>query len=58
MSNKCFTVLVENCRCVHPLEWDHAEELITTLGAVGGIAEVGGLRKNSPSVGGRRFVSF
>jgi ADP-ribose pyrophosphatase len=31
MSNKCFTVLVENCRCVHPLEWDHAEELITTL---------------------------
>jgi len=31
MSNKCFTVLVENCQCVHPLEWDHAEELITTL---------------------------
>jgi 8-oxo-dGTP pyrophosphatase MutT (NUDIX family) len=31
MSNQCFTVLVENCRCVHPLEWDHAEELITTL---------------------------
>jgi 8-oxo-dGTP pyrophosphatase MutT (NUDIX family) len=31
MSNKCYTVLVENCRCVHPLEWDHAEELVTTL---------------------------
>jgi len=31
MSNKCYTVLVENCRCVHPLEWDHAEELITKL---------------------------
>lgn len=31
MSNICYTVLVENCRCVHPLEWDHAEELSTTL---------------------------
>jgi ADP-ribose pyrophosphatase len=31
MSNTCYTVLVEDCRCVHPLEWDHAEELITTL---------------------------
>ena len=31
MSNTCYTVMVENCRCVHPLEWDHAEELITRL---------------------------
>ena len=31
MSNTCYTVLVENCHCVHPLEWDHAEELITKL---------------------------
>jgi 8-oxo-dGTP pyrophosphatase MutT (NUDIX family) len=31
MSNRCYTVLVEGCRCVHPLEWDHAEELATTL---------------------------
>ncbi|HXT10945.1 MAG TPA: NUDIX hydrolase [Candidatus Angelobacter sp.] len=31
MSNRCFTVLVENCRCVHPLEWDHSEELDTKL---------------------------
>ena len=29
MSNVCYTVLVENCACVHPTEWDHAEELIT-----------------------------
>lgn len=31
MSNTCYTVMVENCRCVHPLEWDHSEELITRL---------------------------
>ena len=31
MSNKCFTVLVENCRCIHPLQLDHGEDLITRL---------------------------
>jgi len=31
MSNTCYTVMVENCHCVHPLEWDHAEELVTRL---------------------------
>jgi 8-oxo-dGTP pyrophosphatase MutT (NUDIX family) len=31
MSNTCFTVLVENCRCVHPVEFDHSEDLITRL---------------------------
>ena len=31
MSNTCFTVLVENCRCVHPVEFDHGEDLITRL---------------------------
>jgi ADP-ribose pyrophosphatase len=31
MSNTCYTILIENCRCVHPLEWDHAEELVTRL---------------------------
>jgi 8-oxo-dGTP pyrophosphatase MutT (NUDIX family) len=31
MSNTCFTLLVENCRCVHPVEFDHAEDLITRL---------------------------
>lgn len=40
MSNICYTVLVENCRCVHPLEWDHAEELVTTLVP---LAEIPGL---------------
>jgi len=31
MSNTCFTILVENCRCAHPVEFDHGEDLITRL---------------------------
>jgi 8-oxo-dGTP pyrophosphatase MutT (NUDIX family) len=31
MSNTCFTVLIENCRCVHPVEFDHGEDLLTRL---------------------------
>ncbi len=31
MSNTCFTVTVENCRCVHPVEFDHGEDLVTRL---------------------------
>jgi 8-oxo-dGTP pyrophosphatase MutT (NUDIX family) len=31
MSNTCFTVMVENCRCVHQVEWDHGEDMITRL---------------------------
>ena len=40
MSNTCFTVIVENCRCVHPVEFDHGEDLITRLVPV---AEIPGL---------------
>ncbi len=40
MSNTCYTVMVEECQCVHPLEWDHAEDLITRLVP---LAEVPGL---------------
>jgi ADP-ribose pyrophosphatase len=31
MSNTCFTVMLENCRCVHPVQWDHGEDLATRL---------------------------
>ena len=31
MSNTCFTVLIENCQCVHPVQFDHAEDLVTQL---------------------------
>lgn len=40
MSNTCYTVMVDNCRCVHPLEWDHAEELITRLVPLSEIPEL------------------
>lgn len=40
MSNICYTVMVENCRCVHPLEWDHAEELITRLVPIAEVPEL------------------
>jgi 8-oxo-dGTP pyrophosphatase MutT (NUDIX family) len=31
MSNTCFTVLIEDCRCVHPVAFDHGEDLVTRL---------------------------
>ena len=31
MNNRCFTVLIENCRCKHPIELDHGEDLLTRL---------------------------
>ncbi len=31
MSNTCFTVLVENCKLVHSVEFDHGEDLATRL---------------------------
>src|ERR1043166_3819581 len=31
MSNKCFTVLIENCRSMHPVEFDSGEDLLTRL---------------------------
>jgi ADP-ribose pyrophosphatase len=31
MSNRFYTVLVEDCQCHHPLEWDHTEDIITRL---------------------------
>lgn len=30
-SNMCFTVLVENCHCLHPVQFDHGEDLVTRL---------------------------
>lgn len=31
MSNTCYTVLVENCRLRHAVEFDHGEDLVTRL---------------------------
>ena len=40
MSNTCFTVLVENCRCIHPVEFDHGEDLITRLVPISDIPQL------------------
>jgi len=31
MSNTCHTVLIEDCRLVHPVEFDHGEDIVTRL---------------------------
>jgi 8-oxo-dGTP pyrophosphatase MutT (NUDIX family) len=31
MSNTCFTVLIEQCQCLHPVMFDHGEDLVTRL---------------------------
>jgi len=31
MSNVCYTVIVENCRCLHPVQFDHGEDILTRL---------------------------
>jgi 8-oxo-dGTP pyrophosphatase MutT (NUDIX family) len=40
MSNTCYTLMVEDCRRAHPVEWDSGEELMTRLVP---IADVPGL---------------
>ena len=31
MSNTCFTVMVENCQCIHTVQFDHGEDILTRL---------------------------
>ena len=31
MSNTCYTVQIENCRCLHPVQFDYSEDLVTRL---------------------------
>jgi ADP-ribose pyrophosphatase len=40
MSNTCFTVMIENCRCVHPVEFDHGEDIATRLVPVSDVARL------------------
>jgi 8-oxo-dGTP pyrophosphatase MutT (NUDIX family) len=40
MSNVCFTVLVRNCRCLHPVAFDHGEDLLTRLVPVADIPRI------------------
>jgi 8-oxo-dGTP pyrophosphatase MutT (NUDIX family) len=40
MSNTCYTVLVKNCRCIHPVEFDHGEDLVTRLVPVSELSDL------------------
>jgi 8-oxo-dGTP pyrophosphatase MutT (NUDIX family) len=40
MSNTCFTVLIENCQCLHPTDFDHGEDIITRLVPVADIPQL------------------
>ena len=40
MSNTCYTVMLENCRCLHPVEFDHGEDLVTRLVPIAAIPEL------------------
>jgi hypothetical protein len=59
LSNKTYTVLIENCRLKHDVEFDHGEDLATRLVPVAEIvAETRRRRKNRPLPRRRRAVSF
>ncbi len=40
MSNTCFTVMVQNCRRLHPVDFDHGEDLVTRLVPVADIPQL------------------
>jgi 8-oxo-dGTP pyrophosphatase MutT (NUDIX family) len=40
MGNTLYIVLVETCRCVHPVQFDHSEDLITRLVPVDSVPEL------------------
>jgi 8-oxo-dGTP pyrophosphatase MutT (NUDIX family) len=40
MSNVCFTVLIEQCQCLHPVAFDHGEDLVTRLVPVAQVPEL------------------
>jgi len=40
MSNLCFTVMLDNCHCIHPVEFDHGEDLITRLVPIADIPQL------------------
>ncbi len=45
MNNVCFTVMVDDCQCLHPVEFDQSEDLITRLVPVADIPALVGTGK-------------
>jgi 8-oxo-dGTP pyrophosphatase MutT (NUDIX family) len=50
-SNTCYTVLIENCRNLHPVQFDHGEDLITRLVPVADIPRLLAEEKIQHSLG-------
>jgi len=50
MSNTCYTVMVENCRCIHPVQFDHGEDIITRLVPLAEISKLVAQKKISHSL--------
>lgn len=50
MSNTCYTVLVENCRNIYPVEFDSGEDIITRLVPVADIPRLVAEKKISHSL--------
>ena len=40
MSNTCYTVMVENCRCLHPVQFDHGEDVVTRLAPIADLPQL------------------
>jgi len=40
MSNTCFTAMIDQCRCVHPVEFAHSEDIATRLVPVAKIPDL------------------
>jgi len=40
MSNTCFTLMLDNCRCLHPVQFDHGEDLATRLVPIANLPEL------------------
>jgi 8-oxo-dGTP pyrophosphatase MutT (NUDIX family) len=40
MSNTCYTVMVENCRYLHPVQFDHGEDIVTRLVPIAELPEL------------------
>jgi 8-oxo-dGTP pyrophosphatase MutT (NUDIX family) len=54
MSNRCFTVLIQNCRCVDKVKFDDGEDLVTRLVPVAdipGLVAAGRIRHSLVVVG-------
>jgi 8-oxo-dGTP pyrophosphatase MutT (NUDIX family) len=40
LTNSCFTIMVENCRCIHAVEFDHTEDLVVRIVPVADLAKL------------------